>query len=214
MNRLQPHIGIIYYKGFPDVDINSVVQLIKTDGLKLEIQEKEPEIYAAMEWIVPTAIGAYIAKPYFDSFLSEAGKDHYQLLKKGLKFIAGKCKDITMKMIAAAGSERKLNGNYNQSQAFSIVIQLKQDKRIKLLFDNDLTKEDWDNAIDLLFDYIIENYEKHPDDRLSKDVKELEDRRNTMVYALINKETKGLDFYDDMGLFKKQRRNDSPTVEE
>jgi hypothetical protein len=43
-----------------------------------------------VEWFIPTAIVFFVAKSYFDGFLKEAGKDHYQLLKSKLSKTAAK----------------------------------------------------------------------------------------------------------------------------
>ncbi len=203
MNKSQPHIGISYLKRFPDVEIGSAVNLIKADGLNLMIEEKEPEAYASMEWIVPTAVITYIAKSYFDGFLGEMGKDHYLAVKKGLKLLANKCKGIKMVKLTSTGTTEKVDSTYTQSQTFSIIIQTKNNKRIKLLFDDELSKEDWENAIDKLFDYVIEHYEKQSGDKLSMELDTLESR-SFIAYALIDRDTKNLVFYDDNGLFKKQ----------
>ena len=36
------------------------------------------------------------------------------------------------------------------------------------MFDNELDKTDWEDAIDQLLDLVIENYESYPNDKLSE----------------------------------------------
>jgi len=50
--------------------------------LRLEIKTQEPKMYASLEWFVPSILFAFIAKPYFDSFLSQMGSNHYSILKE------------------------------------------------------------------------------------------------------------------------------------
>jgi hypothetical protein len=157
-------IVLIYPSDFPDELISEETTELNSCGLNIKVQKVESEPYNALEWVLPTAFGAYILKPFFDAFLSEAGKDFYILLKKALKKVAEKGKQFNYRLITASQSTQKLSGNYNQSIAISINIQTKNNRRIKLLFDNNLEKDDWDNAIDQLLEYIIENYEKCPND--------------------------------------------------
>ena len=49
-----------------------------------------------------------------------------------------------------------------------IELQTKNNRHIKLLFDNELDKTDWEDAIDQLLDLVIENYESYPNDKLSE----------------------------------------------
>lgn len=202
-----PDIVLIYPIEFPDKLITEEIEAFKVDNLNIVIQKVENEPYSSFEWIVPTAFGVYILKPYFDAFLSEAGKDHYLLLKKGLKKIAEKGKQISVKLITASQSTQKLSGTYNQSLVLSVIIQTKNNRRIKLLFDNDLEKEDWDNAIDELLDFVIENYEEYPNDKLNKLINNVNDDERKTIYAKINQQSKLIEFFDDRTLiheFKKK----------
>jgi hypothetical protein len=39
--------------------------------------------YMSLEWYLPTAAIIYLAKPYFQGLLQEAGKDHYVAIRGG-----------------------------------------------------------------------------------------------------------------------------------
>ena len=160
-----PDIVLIYPDDCPDEFINDEIKDFTNKKLNLKIEKVEKDAFMAFEWVVPTAFGVYILKPYFDSFLKEAGKDHYLLLKSGLKKIVEKGKLIKAKMISATQSTKKLSENYNQSLVVSIELQTKNNRHIKLLFDNELEKADWEDAIDQLLDLVIENYESFPTQR-------------------------------------------------
>lgn len=204
MNKKEiPDIVLIYPNDFPDEIIKNEIENFTKEQLNLRVEKVENDMFMAFEWIVPTAFGVYILKPYFDSFLKEAGKDHYILLKKGLKKIVEKGKLIKAKMIPATKSTKKLSENYNQSLVISIELQTKSNRHIKLLFDNELDKDDWEDAIDQLLDLVIENYESYPNDKLSEKINRRIENNESIAYGIINKETKKVEFFDDRKLREK-----------
>lgn len=200
-----PDILLTYPTEFPDELIVQEILEIQADKLDLKISKEDHTHFMAFEWIIPTAFCVYILKPYFDSFLSEAGKDHYNILKNGLKKFVEKAKFIKARMIAADQSTAKLSKGYNQSIVISFTIQTKNNRQIRLLFDNDLEKSDWDNAIDELLDFVIENYESSPNDKLTNAISEKSKKEYELIYVIINKITKQIEFFDDRDLIKKYK---------
>lgn len=205
-----PDIVFIYPYNFPDELISEETIELNSSGLNIKIQKVENEPFSAFEWVIPTAFGVYILKPFFDSFLSEAGKDFYILLKTALKKVAEKGKQFNYKLISASQSTQKLSGNYNQSITVSINIQTKNNRLIKLLFDNNLDKDDWDNAIDQILEFVIENYENCPNDRLTKKINSINENEHKTIYGKINSETKVVEFFDDnLMFFQFKNKNNS-----
>jgi len=198
-----PDIVLQYPTEFPEELIEKELLSIYEHKLNLKYFKEEPKKFMAFEWVMPTLFGIYILKPYFSAFLTEAGKDHYQILKNGLKKIIEKGKIITAKTIAASNSTEKLSKKYNQSLVISLTIQTKSNKQIKLLFNNDLDKSDWDTAIDELLDFVIENYESFPEDKLSQSLNRINTRDTETIYGMMNSDTKKLEFYNDEDLIKK-----------
>ena len=206
MNEKIPDILLTYPSGFPEEHMKYEFSQIHVEGINIKIKQEDPEPYCSFEWIVPTIFGAYLFKPYFESFLSEAGKDHYQILKKGIKTIIKKGKVIKSELIAAETSTEKLSGKYDQSGSVSLIIQTKNNKQLKLLFDESLTLNDWEDAIDQILDYSIENYENFPNDQLTKNIESLnKEKQPNYIYALINTETKKIEFFDDKKLANKYK---------
>lgn len=201
-----PDIVLLYPTEFPEKLIEQEILSIYTDKLDLKIFKEDNGSFMAFEWLVPTAFGIYILKPYFNSFLSEAGKDHYNILKSGLKKIVEKGKLIKAKMVAARASTHKLSKDYNQSLVVSLTIQTKNNRQIKLLFDNDLEKSDWDYAIDQILDFVIEHYESFPDDELTKSIREKSEKDHEIIYLIINPISKELEFNVDNDLIKKYKQ--------
>lgn len=207
MKENMPDILFTYPDGIPDEIISEEISQIACDNLNIKVEKVAREPFASFEWVAPTAFIVFIFKPYFESFLSEAGKDHYQLLKKGLKKYLEKGKVINIKLVAASQSTQKLSNTYNQSLVVSFIIQTKDQNFIKLLFDNDLQKEDWDNGIEQLLELVIENYEHFPGDRLSELIKEVNLKNRRMIYAKINPLTKLIEVKNDNELFIEFKQN-------
>ena len=77
-------VALIYEQDIDKKVFNTFIDAISNNRLLLKtipVEKRGP--FAGMEWLVPTAILVYVGKSYFDGFLKEMGKDHYQLLKKG-----------------------------------------------------------------------------------------------------------------------------------
>jgi hypothetical protein len=205
-NQKTPDIVLSYPSYFPEELIEKEMSEIVDERLNLKIYLEEPNTFMALEWVVPTIFGVYILKPYFNAFLSEAGKDHYQILKKGLKKIVEKGKLINAKMVASQQSPNKLSDNYNQSVVISITIQSNNNRQLKLLFDNDLKQTDWGNAIDALLDFVIESYNLYPNDRLSDIINEKSTKESDVIYVTINPKTKRIEFCNNNDMFIKYKK--------
>ncbi len=78
------HIVLTYQDPLIDSGVVSdFADDIRTAGLNVRVKSVPFMQYrAGIEWLLPTAIVAYLAKPYFESFLREMGKDHYALAKQ------------------------------------------------------------------------------------------------------------------------------------
>jgi hypothetical protein len=202
-----PDIVFIYPEDFPQEIITDELSSIQQDNLDVRVVKKGNGAYNGFEWIIPTAFGAYILKPYFDSFLSEAGKDHYDILKKSLKKLIEKGKQFETKAIASDQSPDKLSKSYTQSLTVSIEFQTLDNRHIKLIFDNNLSIEDWNDGIEKFIQLISENYETYPNDKLSQKIAELNTKAGRIIYVLINSESKELEFFDDRKLIEKYHVN-------
>lgn len=143
-----PALVFIYPETFAEEQINEDLADVQTDGLDLRVLKKDSGAFASFEWVIPTAFGAYILKPYFDAFLSEAGKDHYNFLKKTLNKFIEKGKQYKSPLIAASQSTDKLSKTYNQSFVVSLEFQTVNNRHLKMLFEESLEISDWQNGLD------------------------------------------------------------------
>ncbi len=202
----KPDIVLVYPNYFPEHFGDSITTDILNEKLNLLLEREEPKIWASIEWAIPGIIMAYILKPYFESFLKEAGKDHYNLLKKFLNRLLKIGKTIPVKTVTSSTSPLKLDKSNTQSKALSIHFELKDGQRLKLLFDNELELNDWINALSSLLDIVQEHYSSYPNDQLTLELEPLEKKSAFEIIATINQETKEWEFHDYKAVIEKARK--------
>lgn len=186
----------------PAILLDKLTESIKTDGLEFKILKRPLTFYAAFEWAIPTAFFVIITKSYFDSFLKEAGKDHYIILKKWIKDLITKCRDIKITTIVSEQTPEKIEKKYTQSKVISIIVELDDNRILKLFFDESINIEVWMMNIDKILNSIFELYEKLPNDKLSSLILNLGyDERYSTIFAIIDKETNEWKFSDNWRIF-------------
>jgi|TARA_R110000851_G_C13082300_1_gene565908 hypothetical protein len=90
-NVKKPDLAVVFEEGIPDEQFVEFKDAVSASGLDVVVESRPAAgPYAGVEWFIPTAIVFFVAKSYFDGFLKEAGKDHYQLLKSKLSKTAAK----------------------------------------------------------------------------------------------------------------------------
>ncbi len=200
------HIGIVCTDEFPDIIINKFIEDIKSEKLRIEIRKFHYGIVAsAFDWALPTMISVYILKPYFESFLQELGKEHYQLLKTWLTNVSIDSRKIKAVTLRATKASQKETFSDTQSKAFSISLITKDDRSIKVLFDLELNDILWNNAVDQILDLLLDNYENFPNDMLTKKLSELTNNKDSGIFVIIDNESGGLTFYDMNKLIQNDR---------
>ncbi|GAA0725739.1 hypothetical protein GCM10009430_31850 [Aquimarina litoralis] len=202
-----PHIAIEFPSYFPKDFSNLLLDGIEHEYLDLRIERKEPTVWAAIEWMVPGIIAVYILKPYFESFLKEAGKDHYLLLKKKLNDILSKTKEMKVNTLTSTGTTNKLDNSNTQSKAISVFIQTEKGVMIKLLYDNELDLTTWQEATNDFLGFIMEHYEESKTDPLTEYLNKTDINRNTTIYAIIDKTSKDWILIDNIGEYERKKRN-------
>lgn len=206
MNK--PHIKIEIPEYFPLEFDHLILDEITHEKLNLDYQRSGPKMYAALEWVIPGLIATYIFKPYFEAFLKEAGKDHYQILKKKMGVLLSKAKKMNVRKIAASESTEKLDKTDTQSGAISIFLETKQGYLIKLLFDNELDLEVWQNATNQIFDLMEMHYGDKDDDPISQYLKQISENKNGKnIFAIIDRETYNWILIHNLSQYIRENRN-------
>ena len=138
--------------------IDDFMATIDTPELKCVADKRRQRgAYAGVELFIDTAIILMIAKPYFDSFLKEAGRDHYVILKSAILALCEKLlgKDRVVKIEVVVSSNSPLKQSADPfSPAFSIIAPLGSRKRMKFVFRQEMTLEDLDKYTDLILNLV------------------------------------------------------------
>ena len=207
MKKDIPHIAIEFPDYFPENFDGFIIDGIENELLDLRVERKEPTAWAASEWIIPGIVAVYILKPYFESFLKEAGKDHYLLLKNKLNSILAKTKNMNINTITAKETTEKINNSNTQSKAISIFIQTKNGIVIKLLYDNTLDLETWQKSTIDFLNLIEDHYENAKDNPLTEYLNKLEPSRNRTIYGIIDPDSKNWILINNIGQYERDKMN-------
>lgn len=150
-------IGISYQNDIPEQWIDQLASETSQAGLTIQKQSREIGIYASLEWALPTLVITYLAKPFFDAFLKEAGKDSYAALKSGILYL--------FEQYLGSNPEPR---NKRRSQFFSIQFHDIQERSIKCIFPEPVSLDEYSKMLDDLYDLIIEDLESHSHGKLGQ----------------------------------------------
>lgn len=152
------HLALIYDEQVPKDFLDDFclhVEAISLDFRRQSLPPRGPQASLDMFTVV-TALTLFFLKSYFDSFMKEAGRDHYVLLKKAIKKLwkrfFSKDKDIHYVMVTSSG-EVKLE----HSLLFSIYAEINNGRKVKFLIHEGCSKDDFAAGIDAFFD-LVESY--------------------------------------------------------
>ncbi|EAP96283.1 hypothetical protein V12B01_24994 [Vibrio splendidus 12B01] len=154
MNELD--IVLFYDRTLGDEIGNDFIEDLHHDKLKIQVfkENVSEQAYACYEWFLPPLIGVYIAKPYFEAFLTEMGKDHYKILKKKLGEIG--CDVIKKKRIEPSfiGTEGKISADNPYTNTFSIVAESGEGFTFRLLLPKSDSDVDYQNIASAFLDFV------------------------------------------------------------
>ena len=151
------HVGVRAVAGLADDAVDAFLRSVESDELRLEFdQADDVGVYAsALEWLMPTAIVAYVAKPYFEGFLAAAGEDHYRSLKASLAKLASEVAGPGGPRLRLVGSRGKVpTDDPTFSLAFSVYAGIESGLRFKLLIPNGIGAESIEQIVGLFLDTI------------------------------------------------------------
>jgi len=144
----RPQLAIFHTTSIPEDVFAEFMHIVTAEKLDLQVQSREEDgPFAALEWLVPTAVIAYIGKSYFDGFLKEMGKDHYALLKAGLRTLHGKLVGPRVPEVTIISTEGKMRGEQIYSLRYSILAEASEGLRFKLLIQADVAADDYDEIL-------------------------------------------------------------------
>lgn len=157
------HVSVIHFDTIPSETFTDFSNLIQNDGLDYKCESTpNPGAYACIEWLLPTFVIVFIGKSYFDGFLKEAGKDHYQLLKKGLITLSDRFVGTNAPSTRLVFTPGKAIGDQPKySLVYSVYAELGDGFSAKLLLQNDFSAQDCNAAQSCFLDFIQGIHQDH-----------------------------------------------------
>lgn len=150
-----PQIGVSYIDSIPEEIFLEFRDNIFDQNLDLRIEPRsDGDTHAVVEWLLPTAVVVYFAKSYFDGFLKEMGKDHYQLLKKRMNLLRRKLLGDSGHKITLISTQGKLSENNPFSHVLSIYAEADGKQRFKLLIQKGTSESEYEEAIDAFLSFL------------------------------------------------------------
>ncbi|GAB1576220.1 hypothetical protein [Bordetella petrii] len=150
---MPPHIVFLHVDSVPAEYFQDFIDTVRADNLDLQVVARPSAPMAGVEWLMPTVILAYLAKPYFESFLTEMGKDHYELVKAGLKKLYKRVAGPESPEVTLIATGGKVNKYQPYSLFFSVVVEGLDGERIKLLIPRPIDEVEYRAAIDAFLDF-------------------------------------------------------------
>lgn len=143
-----PKIALAYTNRISADTFAEFRRLVERDGVSLQIEEREEDgPYAGLEWLIPTAVIVFIGKAYFETFLKEMGKDHYTLLKAGLKSLYARLLGPEAPEVVVFSTAGKSSPDQPYSLLYSLLAEGDSGVRFKLLLQRSATQEEYEATI-------------------------------------------------------------------
>ncbi|MDE0127949.1 MAG: hypothetical protein OXQ86_00075 [Gammaproteobacteria bacterium] len=186
-----PHIALLHHNEVPAGLLDEFCIRVKVDNLKFErVSQPDPGPQMGIEWLAFPAIAVLLLKSYFDSFMKEAGKDHYQLLKRALIAFWGKLfsKDQRFRVaIVTSSGVKKLK----YSVLFAIYAAIDDGKMVKLLIPEEFSEEEYSASIEAFLDFVESYHSGKPRNELALDLNPAKGIGNIILVAY-DEESKSL----------------------
>lgn len=130
-----------------ETELRDAIKDLEDAGLACAVEHQDLGPQAFVEWLFPTAVLIWVGEKYFGAMLSEAGKDHYQVLKRGL----GKLYDKAVgKGAAVIRRLRRQDGSLVADVYFSgnlsFAYASPEGWTVKLLFPLDVSASQYERA--------------------------------------------------------------------
>jgi hypothetical protein len=140
---VKPQIGISHIEAIPNSFFDEFAKEIASNEIELQMRT-HGSVFGAMEWLMPTVIILYISRKYIDAILSEAGKDHYIILKNGVTKLYRRAASLR---VWGLGKRGKLPQEPAFSLNFSIMADVADYVTMKFLIHNNISEDDAEKAL-------------------------------------------------------------------
>jgi hypothetical protein len=160
---MKPHLLLTYPEGVAAENFDDFAEVVSAKGLGFE-RRAFPlgGPYAGIEVLLPAAFAVYIAKSYFDGFLNEAGKEHYQALKRGIALLHDKLAPIKTTVIASSAA--KSDPNQPFLLTYAVMAEAGEGFTFKFLFRRELPTEMRDRELSCFLTFLASLHDGSLDD--------------------------------------------------
>ena len=160
---MKPHLVLAYPQGVAAENFDDFAEVVTAKGLGFE-RRAFPfgGPYAGVELLLPAAFAVYIAKSYFDGFLNEAGKEHYQALKRGIALLRDKLAPVRTTVISSSAA--KVDPNQPFSLTYAVMAEGGEGFTFKFLFRCELSIELRDRELDCFLTFLASLHDGSLDD--------------------------------------------------
>lgn len=194
----KPQVAILHTERFDSSIFEEFLLEVTHDNLDLQIQETpEPGPFASIEWFVPTAIIVFIGKAYFEEFLKEMGKDHYNSLKSSLAKLTQKTVSQPRIEPVLMSSSGKISSNNPYSMVYSIVAEANDGYRFKLLIPKYSSSVNYGSIVLKFMDFITEYHAQGLDLAVSLQIAKERALGRTILVSY-NSETDSIEWHDPL----------------
>ena len=156
------HLVLIYDEQVPSSILDQFCCDIEAKSLDVRRQSlPSGEPQGSLDALLLTAIAFFLFKPYFDSFLKEAGRDHYVILKKALKSLWSRLfsEDVNFRVVILT-SRGEVKPKH--SSLFSIYAEINNGRKVKFLIREGCSEEEYVAGIDAFLNLIESYYSNVP----------------------------------------------------
>lgn len=184
-----------------DIYAAEIIKLSKDEMIIKGVRTEAERLWAANEWIIPTTFVVTITGLFFKSFLEEAGKDAYQVVKSKLIDYLAKRREIKVKLITS--SPDKLSKNYDQSLSISLRARLHTKLLVKVLISEKVEDDEVGEMLQGMFqvlELLYQDFQQQvPEESIDSQ------SRPTEIYLLANPETRQWDILTEKQMSENYR---------
>ena len=181
---MAPQIAIFHVNIIPSAEFEEFRRVTSVPGVDVQIVELDPPgPMAGVEWLMPTLVIGFVASSYFGGFFQEMGKDHYVLLKEQLKKLYRKVAGPDAPEVRLVGTKGKVKEVQPYSLFFSLMGEVPDGLRLKLLLKRQISPAEYDRCLDAFLDLLEELNSGKTTDTVRRRFESLAPMGRTMLVA-------------------------------
>lgn len=143
----------------PESSYEDVVEDFNAAKFPVLLERRDPQVFAALQYLMPTAVVVYLLKPYFEKFLSRMAEDHYDLCKVGVKKLWSRFASKDRSIVShAIGTEGKIFET-DLALELSLVALSADQQRFSLLFPRSVSESEFEKAVSAFY-LLIDQYDR------------------------------------------------------